>query len=322
MAPDPRRLDHLAARRASVLTRRELLAEGATPDWISRQVSGKRWQRVYPGVYVTHTGPLGWRTSMVAALRYAGRGAALSHRSAKAYWVERNDAQRAAAGGLVEVSVPWSRVVRPQPGLRVHRRRRMPEVRPGLVAVTAEAETALDLVDRATGADDVVGILTQVCRRLPPADVLSAAEQRSRLRHRAFVVAVLADVEDGVESPMEHRYHRDVEDAHGLPAAQLQVREKLSGRWIRADCRYRRYRVRIELDGQLAHPGGRTDLDTWRDNAALLATDEMTLRYRWRHVGVDACQTAVQVITALRRGGWTDAPRPCGPRCPVAALPR
>ena len=42
--------------------------------------------------------------------------------------------------------------------------------------------------------------------------------------------------------------------------------------------------MRVELDGELADAGGRTDDDTWRDNEAVVGTEEITLRYRWSHV--------------------------------------
>ena len=147
-----------------------------------------------------------------------------------------------------------------------------------------------------------------------------AADERL-VGQRVIGVLVDLEVEAGVESPLELRYRVAVERGHGLPQSELQTREVLSGRWIRADCRYRRYGVRVELDGRLAHPGGRTDQDTWRDNAALLETDEITLRYRWHHVAGTPCRTASQVVTALRRGGWQGTPRPCGPGCRVGPAP-
>ncbi len=87
--------------------------------------------------------------------------------------------------------------------------------------------------------------------------------------------------------------------------------------WLRADCRYEGLRVRVELDGQLAHPGGRTDADTLRDNIVVISTDEITLRFRWRHVAVTPCAVAEQVVLALRSRGWTGTPRPCGRTCPL-----
>lgn len=253
----------------------------------------------------------------LAALRYAGNGAALSHDTAGAWWFDKPGARRLRDGDSIEVSIPVQRTVLLQPGLVVHRRRSMPELWTGTLTATTAAETAVDLVARAKKEDDVVGILTRASRDVKSKEIRTAAGRRNILRHRQLLMDVLAEVAEGIESPLEFRYHRDVEVRHGLPRAELQLREKLSGSWIRADCRYRRYRVRIELDGQLAHPGGRTDADTCRDNAALLATAEITLRYRWRHVAANPCGTAAQVAEALRRGGWSGQPTRCGPQCTV-----
>lgn len=297
MPPDLDDLKRTAKRQSFVLTRRQLLAKGANPDWISRRVASGRWQRSYPGVYVAHTGAISWRTQMVAALHYAGENAALSHSSAAQFWFPETFPQ---VSRLVEVSVPRERRVRPQPGLRIHHRRRMPMVTSGF-AVTARAETVLDLIDRVERSDDVVGLITLACRRMSHDFLLAATGDRQRLRHRSLVHDVLSAVANGVESALELRYHRDVERVHRLPRSELQVRERIDGGWIRADCRYRRYRLRVALDGQLAHPDGRTEQDTWRDNAVLLTATEVTLRYRWHHVAVTPCRTAAQVLEALRR---------------------
>ncbi len=315
MPPDRARLDQLAQRRAQVLTRAELLQVGAATDWISRQVAERRWQRVFPGVYVTHTGQLSWRTQMVAALRYAGPGATLSHSSAAKHWFDK---VRRSTPDPVEVSIPWERAVRRQSGIRVHRRRTMPEVSPGLLAVTTDAETVIDLVDRAGSFDDVVGVVTRASRRTRMEAIEAAAARRGKLRHRRLLADIVGEVAAGIESPLERRYHHDVERPHGLPRAELQVRELLSDRWVRADRRYRGLGVRVELDGELAHPGGRTDQDTWRDNAVLLEAREITLRYRWSHVAGAPCRTAAQVAAALRQGGWDGTPRPCSPDCPLS----
>ena len=272
---------------------------------------------MYPGVYVNHHATPEWHTRAVAALSYTGSGAALSHAAAGEWWFAGAGNRGRSTGPLMEVSIPFGRTVLAQPGLTIHRRRVMPAVWAGTITATAPADTALDLVARAESQDDVVGILTRAARVVRPGGIRQAATGRSRLRHRALVNDLLGEVDAGIESPLELRYHRDVERAHRLPRAELQVRERLSGSWIRADCRYRRFRVRVELDGRLAHPRGRTDADTWRDNAALLATSEITLRYRWRHVAGDPCRTALQVLEALRRGGWAGQPRSCRPGCPL-----
>ncbi|QDB78024.1 type IV toxin-antitoxin system AbiEi family antitoxin domain-containing protein [Georgenia wutianyii] len=316
---DRQRIEALAARRHQVLTRPEALAAGATDRELRHRVSTGAWQRAYPGVYVIHSGQLGWLTRVSAALAHAGPGAALSHSTAADWWFESPATREQRVGQPVEVSVPARRTVVAHAGLRVHRRRPMPGVFHGLVAAVRPDDTAIDLVARAATDDDVVGILTRATRRVVhPAALLLALERRDRVRGRRLVLEVLGEVAEGVESPLELRYRRDVGRAHGLPAADLQVRERLDGRWVRADCRYRGLGVRVELDGRLAHPGGRTDRDTWRDNAALLRSSELTLRYRWSHVAAAPCAVAAQVAQALRRGGWAGTPTRCGPACTLA----
>lgn len=317
MAPDRRLINRIASQRHSILTRTQLTQMGVSVKWIRGQVDSGVWRRAYPGVYITHAGHLTWATRVTAALAYAGSGAALSHATAADWWFENEGTRQRHVGNVIDVSVPAERRLIRRSGLRLHRRRTMPACWSGIITVTEPEETVVDQVRRLEKADDVVGLLTKATRTLEAAAILDAVARRGRVRHRALVLDILAVVVDGVESPLEFRYHRDVERAHGLPESELQVRERLAGSWTRADCRYRAYRVRVELDGQLAHPGGRTDRDTWRDNAAVLEANEITLRYRWSHVAGDPCRTATQVAAALRKGGWQSRITPCGPSCRI-----
>ena len=110
-------------------------------------------------------------------------------------------------------------------------------------------------------------------RRLTTADRLRfSLQRRPRHRWRALLLDVLSDVEDGVTSPLERRYRRDVEHGHGLPAGARNQGEARpgGGRWYR-DVRYRPWRVIVELDGRAAHPMDRAFRDMRRDNIAALA---------------------------------------------------
>lgn len=315
MPVDQLALRALAARQCQAVSRAQVLGLGATPSWLSRQVATARWLRILPGVYVVHTGEPSWLTRAVAALLYAGPGAALSHDAAGF-----RHAVLVRAPRTIEVSVDHRRRVRPQPALVIHRRRTMPPSG-GAIRSVDRPHTVLDLVERAGSTDDVVGLVCAAARaRVDPREVLAALATRPATSRGGLLRELLADVEAGIESPLELRYHRDVERRHALPSAALQLRERLPGGWIRADARYLGLGVRTELDGALAHPGGRTDADTWRDNAVLLATREITLRYRWRHVAVTPCETAAQVATALRVGGWAGSPLPCRPGCAVERM--
>ena len=299
---------------AGAVSRRQLLEAGATTAWVSRRVASGRWQRLQPGVFVTHDGPVLWRSRVWAALLYAGPDAALSHASAASAHGFVGQPPR-----VVDVSIPATRVVAPQAGLRVHRRRDMPRTG-GRPPAVERGATVVDLTDRLVGTDDVVGLVCAAIRaRARPREILAVIGARARVRHRALLVDLLGEVASGIESPLERRYHHDVERRHRLPGATLQVRQNVAGRWIRADGVYVGLGVRVELDGELAHPGGRTDDDVWRDNAVVVARDEITLRYRWRHVAGDPCACARQVEQALRSRAGTAQGLPCGPTCPVGA---
>ncbi|MDO8122085.1 type IV toxin-antitoxin system AbiEi family antitoxin domain-containing protein [Isoptericola sp. b490] len=310
MPLDVDQLERLAAQQDGVVSRAQVLALGGSHGLLTRAVDSGRWRRLLPGVVVTHSGPVPWIARAQAAALYAGRGAALSHAAAGYLLGFVRKAPR-----TVDVSVPAARRVRNQPGLRVHRRRSVP-VLPWSPPLVTAAATVLDLVELASTEDDVVSLVAAAVRaRVPVASVASEIARRPRLRTRGLLVELLTDVGEGVESALELRFRRDVERRHGLPRATLQVRERVGGRWIRADALYAGMGVRVELDGSLGHPGGRTDADTWRDNAVAVERLELTLRYRWSHVVGGACATAAQVEAALRSRGWQGRAHPCSPRC-------
>ena len=307
------RIAERAARQDSVITTAQCLELGAERHWVARQVSSGRWQRLHRGVHVVHSGPQSWRSRARAALLYAGRGAALSHAAAA---VLHGFTERAPR--IIDVRVAPGRTVRPSAGVRIHRGVSDLDVRSRL-AVVSRGEAAVDLIEAARTEDEVIAILCAVTRaRVFPEEVMSVLTRRRRSRRRALATELLGVVEAGIESPLELRYQRDVERRHGLPRAQLQRRQVVEGVWIRADRIYAGMGVRAEMDGALAHPGGRTDEDTWRDNAVLIACGEITLRYRWKHVAVTPCEVAAQVVAALRSRGWRGSPRGCGLGCPVS----
>lgn len=293
-----------------VLTVQQLIELGVNRDAVDRRVAEGTWQRPHRGVVVVHGGPAQWRTRARAALLRAGPGAALSHSSAGYVlgFVDRPPSP-------VELVVPEGRHVI-VPDLRVSRRRTLDVTSMRGFQVTTRGSTVTDLVAAARTEDDAVGIVCAAVRAgTHPDEVLDALDARGRVQRRALLLDLVRAVDDGIESPLELRYHRDVEVRHGLPRAVRQGWERLDGRWIRSDVRYERHGVRVELDGRLAHPGGRTDADTWRDNAVIIATDELTLRYRWLHVVGSPCRTAAQVVAALHSRGWCGTGRPCGPGC-------
>ncbi|WP_375426247.1 hypothetical protein [uncultured Friedmanniella sp.] len=179
---------------------------------------------------------------------------------------------------------------------------------PGSPPRTTVEDTVLDLCDEGS-AEQVVGWVTTAVqtRRTTPAALRRALRRRLRIRHRKLVSDLLADVAVGAESPLEVRYLRDAERAHGLPRGQ---RQDSSTPEYSRDVVYHPYGLVVELDGRLGHTGMGRFRDMWRDNRTLLE-GRPTLRYGTVDVVGSSCEVAVQVATALTRLGWTDPPTRC-----------
>ncbi|CAN5698165.1 hypothetical protein BH24ACT13_BH24ACT13_09640 [soil metagenome] len=313
-------LARLAAVQHGALSRGQARALGVTDEVITSNVTTCRWQRPFPGIYVTFTGPLPYTTRVWAALLYAsrgnraGEGAMVSHETA-AYL----QGLRESPPTQVHLTVAGRRRVRAQPGVAIHRsavtsgRRHPVRVPPQ----TRVEDTVLDLIDQATHVDTVVALLSGACqRRLTTAARLSAAAaRRRRCRWRRLCEEVLTDVAEGVQSALERRYYRDVERAHGLPRAERNRPEDSSGRRNYRDVRYRKFRTLVELDGSAAHPPEQRGADQARDNDVVEAEEAAPLRYGWIPIAATPCRVAGQVARVLQQRGWEDQPRPCGPGC-------
>jgi hypothetical protein len=223
---------------------------------------------------------------------------------------------------VIEIAVPSDRHLGRRPGLRVLRRATQPvhpSRRPPRLVLD---EALLDVVHRSTRPERVVGlVLAAGQRRLTtPQRLLTAVDRRKRLRWRSLLHDLCEELQAGVHSPLERRYH-DLERRHGLPCGEPNAPEAapLTGSLFR-DVRYRAQRLVVELDGRGAHPVQLAFRDRRRDNHAA-RLGEATLRSRWREVVGSPCEVAAEVAHVLTVGGWTGAPRPCGPDCAVVRLP-
>jgi hypothetical protein len=309
----------LAAEQAGMISRRQLLELGLTPARARRDLDNRRWRAVHPGVYATFTGPLPPPARLWAAVLHAGPGAAASHRTA--LWL---------AGALDRppeplcIAVPATRTVRSRPGVRIVHTRSLPDAAQAATSPPRiRLEVALlDVTDAADTAAVVIDtIITATQRRLTTAERLRAElRHRPRHRHRRLLLDVLADVRDGVASPLERRYLRDVERPHGLPRGARNLPEPgPAGARSYRDVRYRRWAALVELDGREAHPAERAFRDRRRDNRAA-RLGEVTLRYGWREVVAEPCTVAAEVAAVLASRGWPGSPRPCGPGCAVRRI--
>jgi hypothetical protein len=313
--PLPARLLDQIAAQDGTLSLRQAFAAGMSRSQLTARLNSGRWRHVLPRVFVTFDGPRRRSTEIWAALLYAGPGATISHQTAAELWGFAD--QAVEVGTPVDVTVPVDRRVRNQPGVRIHYAQRLstsrhPTRNPPRTRVE---DTVLDLADTERRLGDVVGWVTRAChRRLTTPDRLAESlAARKKIRWRRELHAMLADVADGAETPLELGYLRLVERAHGLPEGHRQLHRHANRRsqWI--DVVHEAYALIVELDGRVGHIDDGRFRDHRRDN---FSTDAgfRTLRYGWTDIFGDPCAVAAQVARALRASGWSGTVEACA-RC-------
>jgi very-short-patch-repair endonuclease len=292
-----------------VLTRGQALSAGLSRRLIASRLDSGRWQRLHRGVFATFSGPVPRESQLWGALLRVGEHAVLSHHTAAELWRLTD-----AAPGLIHLTVPRNAASPAIPGLVLHFSARVAGARhpARLPPQTKLEETVLDLADLERTAEDAVAWPIRACQRrlTTPDRIIAALEERGRARWRQDVADAITDIRDGVHSPLELRYARDVERRHGLPRGERQVRVSRGVTRQYLDVLYPDQGVVVELDGDLAHPVDGKGRDDSRDNANALAGYQ-TLRYGWVPVAYHACTTALEVFTLLRRNGLRAPFRPC-----------
>lgn len=308
--------DELLDVQEGVIARGQILESGRSTALIRRNLRRREWVAVYPGVYVTHTGPLMWRQRAWAAVLDASP-AALSHASALADAGSSDEEP-------IHIVVDQRRRVTRRPGVVVHYRSRFDET---LVQNTSPPrlrveEAVLDLASGAASEGRAVAVLADAVssRTTTAKRLLDAVRKRLRCRRRAFIEGVLADVRTGTCSVLEHGYLTQVERAHGLPTPIRQAPTTAGRRGFR-DVDYDDWGVVVELDGRLAHDGPLArDRDLERDLDAAVGAHRRSLRLGWGQVFDRPCSTARKVAAVLSSGGWGGEVLRC-PSFPPPPLP-
>ncbi len=179
-------------------------------------------------------------------------------------------------------------------------------------------DTVLDLTDTSHSPRAVAGWVTQACqKRLTTPERLAAAlARRKKIKWRPMLEAMLIDVAEGAQSPLELKYLRAVEQAHGLPKGTRQRRNSFA-RVIWIDVHYGEFRTVVELDGRVGHEGDGQFRDRRRDNRST-RQGLWTLRYGHAETFGTPCDVAAEVAGVLHKQGWRGAPRPCSSGCPLS----
>lgn len=271
-----------------MISREQALGVGLTTARINGLVAAGHWIRVEPGIYSAFGPPGGVAIAWAGVLiggdeSCVGGWAAAYLQGLTGQWPER-----------IETWTP--RHLKDRPGLVFRRGRRLHEGQPPR---TVAAATIVDLAAE-IGEDQLVTLLAEAAfKRITTPDAVRA-ELAGRGRHpaRRLLHTLLGDVAAGVMSPLERRYLRDVELAHGLPQGVRQARLGAP-----TDVLYPDFMVVIELDGSHWHGGGRAIRDRDLDHIRA-AAGALTLRFTWPDVVTRPCEVAAQVAAVLRSRGF------------------
>jgi hypothetical protein len=302
----PEAVRRLAACQDGALTLEQVTAHGVSPTVVKRLCAQGQWRRLGRGLLYLHPGDPPWRTWAWAGVLAAGDRARLGSEASGHLW-----GLRAEPPATVDVLLPFAERCtvsgpwvfrRERPGVRSARSVGSP---PRLTAV----DTVLDLTG-AGGQGEIVELVTRAVqlRVVSGSTLLDALERRAQHSYRRLLGELLGDVAEGVESPLELRYLREVERAHRLP--QGRRNRYRGGLRHRSDVGYDDYALLVELDGRLGHTDAGRFWDFRRDNDFAVRS-LATLRYGWHDVVERPCEVAWQVARVLADHGWTGVPSRC-----------
>lgn len=302
-------LAHLLLVQDGVVCRRQLLETGLGDQDIRRKVRRRELTRVHPGVYVEHTGPLTWQQRAWAAV-LVHWPAALTRESALPQPPE---------SAPIQVAIDVRRSVRAVPGVLARRTAGFDDrvnwlwSPPRVRVEHAAVDVAAAAVDEAAAFQ----ALAAVCqaRATTPARLATVLAERGRVARGPWLRGVLADLDAGACSVLEHGYLTRVERPHGLPVPDRQPEGRVEGRRCFRDVHHAAYRTIVELDGRAFHDtAAARDRDFERDLAAAAHGEDLTLRLTYGQVFRTPCRTARGVAAVLRRRGWDGPFRAC-PDC-------
>lgn len=287
----------LAARQHGVVTRRQLLAAGVSPDVLDRRLKARRLVRLHRGVY--RVGPVvAPRAPEMAAVLACGDSAVLAHGSAAMLW-------RMVPGGRPgdepEVIHPDGHPCRP--GIRVHRLRtlRVDEVTSlDGIPITTPARTLYDLASTVAPRELERALAEALALRLT---TLSAIRKLLKHHPRGRGTARLRALVDAghpalTRSEAEERMLALVRDAR-LDPPEVNV-------WVagfEVDFLWRRERLVVEVDGYAFHSSpGAFENDHQRDSTLAAAGLRVT-RFTWKQLTNAPIAVVARLAQALARDG-------------------
>lgn len=262
-----------------VTTSAQLLADGVGRRQIAAELRNGRWQRAGLAV-VLHNGPLSRAQRWRAARLHGGPQAILTtFTAAEAYGLtgwERDEVHLLAPAGTrvrARCPVPVVLHLHGARDIRQNQRRGIEYLPDALV------RAAGSFANPRPGCGLLAASVQQ--RTLSPDDLSEALVRAPRARHRAALLAAVADISGGSEALSEIDFVRLCRRHHLPRPVQQRMRTERSGRRRYLDASWRRKDGRlvvVEVDGALHLAPRRWWDDQLRQNELALA-DALVLRF-------------------------------------------
>lgn len=271
-----------------------------TERQLRSRLETRAWTRVFPSVYRPTAVPETWRQLIEALVLWAGKGAALSHKTAAAMHGLEGFPQ-----GPLELTI--TRQLRAPEGVVVHRVRAIAPrdvIQVDDLNVTSVTRTLIDLA----AASDSLTLRTAFDHALrekkTTLEELRRAARRAKKRPGVIDVRDLLCELEGEGGPTESQLEDlalDLIAAAGLPRPEVQHAVIAGGKGRRLDLLFKGQGVVIEADGYATHSG----IDAFEDdrvrNNSLAVSGLLVLRWTWHALHVRPDELIAELYVALNR---------------------
>jgi very-short-patch-repair endonuclease len=283
----------MASRQHGVVTRRQLLRAGVSPDAVDRRAKAGRLQRVHQGVYLV--GPIAPPHAQEMAAVLAYENAMLSHWSAARCWRILLAHEQNAVHVLLVGRLPVRR-----PGICAHAVHTLATdevtTHEG-IPITTPARTIYDLAARSDHRELERALAEAFALRLTDSDDIVTLVTRYPGRRGA---RRLQDLLERGSRPVLTRSKAEERFLALARNAQLQdpeVNVTLEG--YEVDFLWRQDRLVVEIDGRAFHSSDRTFESDRRRDAVLLAAGLRVMRVTWRQMVTEPEALLVRLTRAL-----------------------
>ena len=294
-------LDWFTAYQDGVVTRRQVLSCGLTPDALRHRIKPTGpWQRLLPGIYLTSTGQPARQQLEIAAILFAGPRSVITGPAAmRIYRLQIPQTSR------VDVLVPAAKKRTSCGHVIVHRTRRMPlsVTYDGPLRFAPPARAVADAVRSLASISDARAVVaSSVQKNRCSIAELTAELQDGPIRGSARLRSILAEVRVGIRSVPEGDFRKLIVGS-GLPVPLFNATLYLRGKFLATvDAWWADFGVAVEIDSREWHLAPESWESTMDRHRRLAAAGIRTLHVSPRELRTEPAKLAGQIRDALRTG--------------------